>query len=67
MAQINVELGQFVVGGPYSYRIYKDGVGQKSVVGQATLGGAWDAIKADLATALGTETVRQATINVQAN
>lgn len=67
MPNITVELGRFTTGGPFSYTIYRNGIGQKSVTGIATVVAAWDAIRADLVTLLATENVVRIVINVQSN
>lgn len=67
MPQINVGLGRFTTGGPFSYTIYRNGIGSKSVTGLTTLALAWDAIRNDVAALLGTETVISVNINVQSN
>lgn len=50
---------KFVTGGPYGYAVLKEGLGQKVVIGVATLAAAFDGIRADVAAQLAGETVQK--------
>lgn len=68
---ISVQFERVTTNGPYVYIVKVNGVGQK---GDKQIGGGgtpaqqagvlWDAIKADLATALGSETLMSGGINL---
>lgn len=64
MAKFTVQINQVTTGGPYSYTIWKDGVGLKSVVGSASISAALDGVKADVGGALAGETVTRVAMDV---
>ena len=64
VSQYSVIIQKVVTNGPYSYALLKDGVGQKAAVGQANIGAALDAVKADIAGLLSGESVDRVTMNV---
>lgn len=64
MPSINVDLGQFPVGGPFSYSVFRNAVGVKVAGGLPTLAAAWNAIRDDLAAQVGAETVVRIVVNV---
>ena len=67
MANFNIRIIKVVTGGPYAYEIFKDGVGQKSAIGLATISLAMDGVKTDVAGMLGGETVQVIGMNVSSS
>jgi hypothetical protein len=64
MSQFSAVIIKVITNGPYSYALFKDGVGQKDVNNVATIGAALDGVKTDIAGLLGGETVSRAQISV---
>lgn len=56
-----------LLGGPYAYQITKNGVCLADRTGLANVSAMWDQIKADLGTALGSETAQNGSISIQSN
>lgn len=68
MSAIKVDfVAPSLLGGPYAYQISKNGFCLATRTGMTNVGAMWDQIKADLATALGSETASSGSINVQSN
>jgi hypothetical protein len=45
---ISAQVVRVTINGPYSYTLYKDGIGEKVVVGLATPQAAWNAVRDDV-------------------
>jgi hypothetical protein len=65
MSQFQVRIDAVTTNGPYAYRIYKGGAGQKDVNNVANIGAALDGVKADIAGLLNGETVTTVSMTVQ--